>query len=204
MNCIELNEGTSRVRIFHATSKIFEVDVYINDEKKFENIIFGDFTKYIELKEGSYKVDIYLANDNKNPIISQRVDIPNKKMLTLAITGDLNDLSLLVIPDRVEKIPLEDASIVRVIHLSEDTPSVDLIINGETLFDNLEFRQGTEYIKVTPSTYYIKVVINTNQKVILPLKINLKANRIYTIYVVNDTDNISAIQVVDGNTYLCR
>ncbi len=32
----------------------------------------------------------------------------------------------------------------------------------------------------------------------------LKANRIYTIYIVGESPNLRAIQSVDGNTYLCR
>lgn len=49
MDCFEIKNNSSLVRIFHAASQTQNVDVYINDQMVFSDLAFGDFTKYVYL-----------------------------------------------------------------------------------------------------------------------------------------------------------
>ena len=158
MDCFEVKNNSSLVRVFHAVPDVQVVDVYINGQKVFTNFAFGDFTNYIYLDEGEYNIAIYASGETDQPAINQMVDIPSQQIFTVAATGDLNDLSLLVIPDKVTKSPSQRYSAVRIIHLSPTAPGVDVAVNGDTLFEDIEFREGTDYVDLNPGTYNINIM----------------------------------------------
>ena len=204
MDCFEIKNNSSLVRVFHAAPQAPGVDVYVNGQMVFTNLVFGEFTKYVYLDEGEYRVDVYPTGKKDNPVISQMVDLPSQQIFTIAATGDLDDLGLLIIPDKVSKYPSKDYSAVRVIHLSPDAPAVDILVNNNTLFEDISFREGTDYVDVNPGTYNVSIVLNEDKSVVLSLQVMLNPDKIYTIYAVGNPPNLQAIQVVDGNTYVCR
>ena len=192
------------VRVFHAAPQAPNVDVYVNDQMVFSNLAFGDFTRYVYLDEGEYNVSVYLAGQKDRPVINQMVDVPSQQIFTIAATGNLDNLGLLVIPDKVSKSPSQNYSSVRVIHLSPNAPGVDILVDGDTLFEDISFGEGTDYVDLNPGTYNVNVVLNTDKSVVLPLKVTLNPDKIYTIYIIGNPPTLQAVQVVDGNTYACR
>ena len=204
MDCFEIKNNSSLVRVFHAAPQAPNVDVYVNDQMVFSNLAFGDFTRYVYLDEGEYNVSVYLAGQKDRPVINQMVDVPSQQIYTIAATGNLDNLGLLVIPDKVSKSPSQNYSSVRVIHLSPNAPGVDILVDGDTLFEDISFGEGTDYVDLNPGTYNVNVVLNTDKSVVLPLKVTLNPDKIYTIYIIGNPPTLQAVQVVDGNTYACR
>lgn len=204
MDCFEIKNNSSLVRVFHAAPQAPNVDVYVNDQMVFSNLAFGDFTRYVYLDEGEYNVSVYLAGQKDRPVINQMVDVPSQQIFTIAATGNLDNLGLLVIPDKVSKSPSQNYSSVRVIHLSPNAPGVDILVDGDTLFEDISFGEGTDYVDLNPGTYNVNAVLNTDKSVVLPLKVTLNPDKIYTIYIIGNPPSLQAVQVVDGNTYACR
>ena len=204
MDCFEIKNNSSLVRVFHAAPQAPNVDVYVNDQMVFSNLAFGDFTRYVYLDEGEYNVSVYLAGQKDRPVINQMVDVPSQQIFTIAATGNLDNLGLLVIPHKVSKSPSQNFSSVRVIHLSPNAPGVDILVDGDTLFEDISFGEGTDYVDLNPGTYNVNVVLNTDKSVVLPLKVTLNPDKIYTIYIIGNPPTLQAVQVVDGNTYACR
>lgn len=204
MDCFEIKNNSSLVRVFHAAPQAPNVDVYVNDQMVFSNLAFGDFTRYVYLDEGEYNVSVYLAGQKDRPVINQMVDVPSQQIFTIAATGNLDNLGLLVIPDKVSKSPSQNYSSVRVIHLSPNAPGVDILVDGDTLFEDISFGEGTDYVDLNTGTYNVNVVLNTDKSVVLPLKVTLNPDKIYTIYIIGNPPTLQAVQVVDGNTYACR
>lgn len=204
MDCFEIKNNSSLVRVFHAAPQAPNVDVYVNDQMVFSNLAFGDFTRYVYLDEGEYNVSVYLAGQKDRPVINQMVDVPSQQIFTIAATGNLDNLGLLVIPDKISKSPSQNYSSVRVIHLSPNAPGVDILVDGDILFEDISFGEGTDYVDLNPGTYNVNVVLNTDKSVVLPLKMTLNPDKIYTIYIIGNPPSLQAVQVVDGNTYACR
>lgn len=204
MDCFEIKNNSSLVRIFHAAPQAQNIDVYVNDQMVFSDLAFGDFTKYVYLDEGEYNVSVYLAGQKDRPIINQMVDVSSQQIFTVAATGNLDNLGLLVIPDKVSKSPSQSYSSLRVIHLSPNAPGVDILVDGDKLFEDISFEEGTDYVDLNPGTYNVNVVLNTDKSVVLPLKVTLNPDKIYTIYIIGNPPTLQAVQVVDGNTYACR
>lgn len=59
MDCFEIKNNSSLVRVFHAAPDVGNVDVYVNDQMVFNNLAFGDFTKYVYLDQGQYNIAVY-------------------------------------------------------------------------------------------------------------------------------------------------
>lgn len=204
MDCFEIKNNSSLVRIFHAAPQAQNIDVYVNDQMVFNDLAFGDFTKYVYLDEGEYNVSVYLAGQKDIPVINQMVDVLSQQIFTVAATGNLDNLGLLVIPDKVSKSPSQSYSSLRVIHLSPNAPGVNILVDGDILFEDISFEEGTDYVDLNPGTYNVNVVLNTDKSVVLPLKVTLNPDKIYTIYIIGNPPTLQAVQVVDGNTYACR
>ena len=204
MDCFEIKNNSSLVRVFHAAPQAPNVDVYVNDQMVFSNLAFGDFTRYVYLDEGEYNVSVYLAGQKDRPVINQMVDVPSQQIFTIAATGNLDNLGLLFIPYKLSKSHSQNYSSVRVIHLSPNAPGVDILVDGDTLFEDISFGEGTDYVDLNPGTYNVNVVLNTDKSVVLPLKVTLNPDKIYTIYIIGNPPTLQAVQVVDGNTYACR
>lgn len=204
MDCFEIKNNSSLVRIFHAAPQAQNIDVYVNDQMVFSDLAFGDFTKYVYLDEGEYNVSVYVAGQKDRPIINQMVDVSSQQIFTVAATGNLDNLGLLVIPDKVSKSPSQSYSSLRVIHLSPNAPGVDILVDGDKLFEDISFEEGTDYVDLNPGTYNVNVVLNTDKSIVLPLKVTLNPDKIYTIYIIGNPPTLQAVQVVDGNTYACR
>lgn len=204
MDCVKIESGTSLLRVFHAAPQAPAVDVYINEKLVFSNLQFTQFSSYVKLKEGEYRIDIFQTGTMVQPIISGSLDLDEGQMLTIAAIGNLDDLSLLVINDNADKKASSKVSSFRVVHLSPNTPAVDILVNNKILVENLAFKQNTSYVDIAPGSYNIEAVLNSNKESVLVFGAMLKANRIYTIYIVGESPNLRAIQSVDGNTYLCR
>ena len=204
MDCVKIESGTSLLRVFHAAPQAPAVDVYINEKLVFSNLQFTQFSSYVKLKEGEYRIDIFQTGTMLQPIISGSLDLDEGQMLTIAAIGNLDDLSLLVINDNADKKASPKVSSFRVVHLSPNTPAVDILVNNKILVENLAFKQNTSYVDIAPCSYNIEAVLSSNKESVLVFGVMLKANRIYTIYIVGESPNLRAIQSVDGNTYLCR
>lgn len=204
MDCVKIESGTSLLRVFHAAPQAPAVDVYINEKLVFSNLQFTQFSSYVKLKEGEYRIDIFQTGTMLQPIISGSLDLDEGQMLTIAAIGNLDDLSLLVINDNADKKASPKVSSFRVVHLSPNTPAVDILVNNKILVENLAFKQNTSYVDIAPGSYNIEAVLSSNKESVLVFGVMLKANRIYTIYIVGESPNLRVIQSVDGNTYLCR
>lgn len=204
MDCFKSKEGNSIVRVLHASPNAPEVDVYIDDKLAIENLSFTNFSDYSYLKEGVHTIKVTPTNDSSTVVINKVVDVPNDKIFTIAAVGNLDNIDLLLIEDDVNEVPSTKESTVRVVHLSPDAPAVDIIANDNTIFEDVNFKENTDYIKVPAGMYDIKLALSENKDPVLSSKVNLKANRIYTIYAVGNPPDLGLIQSVDVNTYLCR
>lgn len=204
MDCIKLENDSSLARIFHASKEGPPVDVYINDKLVFSNIEFKNFSKYIKLKEGNYRVDVYEYEKTEKPLLNQTVQINPNEVYTISIVGDVGNLSLLVINDYVSKTMNDDYSSFRVINLSANGSPIDIVVDGDILFKDIGYKQGTIYADVKINEYNMKIIDSKDDKTLLKFKSKFNPNKIYTLYLVGNKEGSNVIKSVDGNTYIFR
>lgn len=204
MDCFKTKEGNSIVRVFHASPNAPAVDIYINGEVFAPELGFTGMSDYSYLEEGMHTIEIRSMGDSTTTILTKMIDVPDDRIFTIAIVGNLDNLEFILIEDDIDEIPSPKESTVRVIHLSPDSPNVNVFANGNSLFENLEFKGNSDYTKVPSGAYSMDVTSSNTGDIVLSGNLNLKANRIYTIYVIGNPPSLGLIQSVDVNSYLCR
>lgn len=204
MDCFKTQEGTSIVRAFNASPDAPAVDVYIDGQLVVEDLSFTNFSDYSYLEEGIHTIQVTPGGDVSTVLINKMVDVPDDRIFTIAAVGNLEDIGLLLIEDDINEVPSTKEATLRVVRLSPNSPAVNVIANNNTLFRNINFKESPGYIKVPSGMYDIKIALSENGDVVLSNKINLKANRIYTIFAIGNHPNLELMQSVDVNTYLCR
>ncbi|GAA0711791.1 DUF4397 domain-containing protein [Paraclostridium ghonii] len=204
MDCFKTKDGNSIVRVFHASPNAPAVDVYIDGQLAVKDLSFTNFSDYSYLPEGMHTIQITPTGDPSKIVINKMVDVPDDRIFTIAAVGNLEDIELLLLEDDINEVPSTKEATLRVVHLSPDAPAVNIIANNNTIFKNINFKESSNYIKVPAGMYDVKVALSENENIVLSSKVNLKANRIYTIFAVGNPPNLGLIQSVDVNTYLCR
>ncbi|MCH9680876.1 MAG: DUF4397 domain-containing protein [Deltaproteobacteria bacterium] len=101
--------------------------------------------------------------------------------------------------------PPADMAMVRVMHLGVNAPGVDVFANGEgPVFENLEFRNSTQYAEVPAGDYTFDVSVTgmpADQAVLSPM-LTLDADTSYTAVAIGDLNeaapiDLQAIALVD-------
>lgn len=192
----------SYVRVLNASPDAPAVDIYINGGLIFKNIKFKDFTEYVQLSMGQYKMDVYPVGQMDKPVLAQNIQVPEKQVITIAAAGNFEDLQLIpYIEGNADGLAMNQSR-VRLIHLSPDAPEVDVLINGQIAFDNVGFMDATDYIQVASGTYNIVVNLAGTNDTVLTFSPQLNSQKVYTIYVVGNPPNLSEIQSLDGSTFV--
>lgn len=202
----------SLVRVFHASPDAPTVDVYIDQFPIAKNLDYKNFSYYVPVPVGNYDVEVYPAGDENDPVLSINIDVPGGQIITVAATGNLDDLTLLPIIDDATQMVNEGEAKVRFYHLSPDAPEVYITANGNELFENISFREGSEYADVPSGSYNIQAYPIGANEAALSSTININEDKIYTIYAIGSADSnseaylagneLEVIQSVDGNTFV--
>lgn len=106
------------------------------------------------------------------------------------------------------EVPI-DISYARLFHASPTAPAVDVYINNKLVSKNLKYGNFTEYFKVAPGTYNIKVFATGDKTMpVLNTNYNIPANSIFTIAAINEPENLglyviedTPMDIPEGNLY---
>jgi len=90
---------------------------------------------------------------------------------------------------------------VRVIHTSYDAPAVDVRVDGAVAISDLGYGEPSGYADVTAGTRSVTVTPNgATSPIVISADLTLDKDVDYTVYAVNNLDNIEPIVTVDNRT----
>ncbi len=190
------------VRVIHTVPDAPNVDIYANDELIISDLAYGNYTDYLSIPEGTYKISLYVAGTKKSPVLANMLTVNKNTILTVAAVGMLSEIGLLAIKDANESKELDKAQI-RFLHLSPNAPAVDITLpNGTVVFRNVSYKQVTQYIDVEPMNYTLQVRVAGTSNVVLTVpNINLIADKYYTVYaigLVDEKPELEALLLLDA------
>ncbi len=198
--------NSAYVRLLHAVPNAPAVDVYANGMLIARNLNYREFTEYQAFRAGTYQIEVFPTGRRDNPVLRTTVTLPDLSIFTVAVVGELPNISLLPIAE--PKLPIPQGMVMlRFSHLAPTAPNVDVILsNGTVLFSDVRFKETTPYIIVPPQTYHIRVRVSGTDHVVLDVpNIHLLPDRFYTIYAIGLVNGQPGLQVLiplDGNTYI--
>lgn len=191
-----------KVRVIHTVPDAPNVDIYANDKLIISNLAYGDYTDYLSIPEGTYKISLYVAGTKDSPVLSNMITVNKNSILTVAAVGTLSDIGLLAITDSNEARKPGKA-MIRFLHLSPNAPAVDTTLpDGTVIFSNVAYKHITPYIDVMPMNYTLQVRVAGTSNVVLTVPdVNLNADRYYTIYAIGlagGSPELEALLLQDG------
>jgi hypothetical protein len=209
-----LTSQYSFIRVFNSLIRPEALDVYMNNDFLLaKDLKAVQTSSYVPGSGGKYSIQVYLTNTKDNPILEvDDVEIIGGQLMTLAITGDLNNLKLVPIIDNVEQEPKPNKSVVRFYNLTPDSLIFLMVSNGYKLARKVESISGNEYMEILTGTYQVSVFSSDEIGQILNTDIKMNGDKIYTLYCVGTSNpelkklglgyNFQIIQVLDGNTII--
>lgn len=194
-------EDYSLVRILHAVPDGDEVDVYINGFPFYSDIKFAQFTPYIYVPEGEYIFSVYLKDEKDKPLAETKIKIYSEELITAAIITTKEGIELLPIAEEIG-MPYGNRSKFKFVHLVPNAPAVNIAMDGEDVFTNVEYATYTDYEEIVPKEYKMDIEVAKNNKIAISNKVNINPSRVYTFYAIGNAPNIDIIQTLDGATFL--
>lgn len=196
----------SYVRLLHASPNAPAVDVFANNITIARNLRYKEFTQYLPIFPGRYRVRVFPSGQHQRPVLETTVNIPPRSIFTGAVTGLLPDINLLPVPEPPMPTVLRRAYL-RVVHLSPNAPAVDVVLpDGTKVFRNVSYEEITDYRPVRKGTYTFEVrPAGTNKTVLTIRDVRLDSRRFYTIFVVGLAGKrppLEALLSIDANTYI--
>lgn len=172
----------SFVRFLHVSPGSPSINVSLDGKILAENL--DNISQYFPVEQGDRHIQLIDSRDETNPLVDTQVGISSDEKITLALIGTFPDLVLLPISFDVAPISQSEV-LVRFTHLSPNTPNVDVkLVDGENIFKNIEYRQITDFITITPGVYHVQLKLTDKEETLFTsARLELKAGEAYTIYV---------------------
>ena len=188
------DENYSLVRALHAVVDGDVVDIYLNGSPFFNNVQFTNFTPYVYVPEGKYKIEVFLRDQKENPIITDNIEINAGELNTIAVIGESGKtIEILPIKEEME-IPTGNKSKVRFIHLVPNGRSVNILLDKEMVLEDAEYKEVTPYTDIDPKTYQVDVLLNENGQLIRQIRVTINPGRVYSFYALGNKPNFQIFQ----------
>jgi hypothetical protein len=157
--------GAAWVRVLHGSPDAPEVDVYVGADlataakvDALSGLTFGEITAYAEVPAGTYAIKVCATADAAVcPIEVASLAIAADTKYTITASDELASIDANVFVDAPDGA-VTDAQ-VRVVHLSADTPAVDVLLQDGTSIgiDGLTYPNATGYAVFPGGDYDLKV-----------------------------------------------
>lgn len=188
------------VRVLHGSPDAPSVDVFVNATKvdALSGVTFGQLTAYAAVPGGTYSIKVCATADNTVcPIGPINLTFEAGKKYTIAASDLLAQIKANVFEDGS---PVAGKASVRVVHLSADTPAVDVLTqDGATkVVDNLAYPDATGYLQLAPGSYDLKVCAHADNTVcpLDPAALDLAGGTAYTVFAVGGLQPASGQQAL--------
>ncbi len=139
------------VRVAHFSPDAPAVDVLIDGEQVLAEFAYGEVSPYLEVAPGTYTVTITAAGDPGTVVFDDQVTFESA-FYTVAAIGELGAETF-----RPEILVDAGSALVRLFHAAPDAPAVDVLADGEPIFQNVAFEESTDYLAVPAGSYTLAV-----------------------------------------------
>jgi hypothetical protein len=190
--------GKAWVRVLHGSPDAPQVDVYVGADlataakvDALSGLSFGDISDYAEVDPGTYAVKVCATADaTVCPIQVASLVVAADTKYTVAASNLLASIQANVFVDDASTSNTTEAQ-VRVVHLSADTPAVDVLTQDGTSIgiDGLTYPNrapATGYAAFPPGSYDLKVCAAADTSVcpLDPGALALEAGKAYSVFAI--------------------
>ncbi len=181
------DETAARLRVIHASPDAPAVDVCADGQVAFSQAPFPSATAYASLDAATYAIQVIAAGAgcDSDAVIAANLPLEEGQDVSVVAVNFLSDIEPLVLVDD-NASPGSGNAKVRFVHAGPDAPTVDITLtDGTTLFDDISFKEASDYLQVAAGSYDLQVRDATGETVVLTLNgVELVAGKVYTVFAV--------------------
>lgn len=175
--------ATARVMVTHASPDAPGVDLLVDGMVvNSAPLTFPNSTDYLTVNAGTRNVKVNVSGSATTVINADLTLLANQSYSVFAANA-VSMIEPLVFQDDLT-MPAAGKAHVRFLHLSPDAPTVDITLSdGTTIFDDISFKQITDFLPLDAGTYNLQVRTADGVTVVLDLGgISLTDGKIYTVF----------------------
>ncbi|AXY00485.1 DUF4397 domain-containing protein [Vibrio alfacsensis] len=207
------------VQVVHAAAGVPEVNVFVTEPgadlmtaSPVATLDYKGFTDVINIPNGDYQIRLALSTDTTNtPVFdSGPVSLTANSELTVAAINKGGSVSespvkLLVLDGTGSSTILSvgdsfgardgvGLSELRVGHLVDGAPNVDVLLDGNTVLSDVMFKDISDYLPVAAMSYNASVIADGVADPIINADISLESGKTYSVYAVGMVSPSIAIE----------
>ncbi|WP_276301584.1 DUF4397 domain-containing protein [Halorussus lipolyticus] len=124
--------------------------------------------------------------------------------VALAVVASLGVGSVASLTNPTATVQDPENSAVRIAHMSADAPAVDVLVDNETIAQDLEFGDVTDYLDLQEGEYRVSIVTAENETTVLARQVSVPANDRLTLAAVgqvaeNATEEFRLVALQDAS-----
>lgn len=180
---------TSLIRAFQALPELPPVDIYINGIWGARYLQYKDMARYKAFCFTSYNITIFPTGNREKTLADIKdIRLPLGQIITLAITGSVDNINILPIIDNINERITTDQTKIRIYNLDNSVISFQMSSPNGSINDSLSYLQGTAYTLINPGSHRFQLASNNPNLQPIDINIDLNPGRIYTLYVTGSMD----------------
>ena len=171
------------VSFYHCAPNVHDLDIIVDGQTKVNNapVKYGDYSDYLAFYTGQR--DFEFVKDNHNDVlVDTTLTLLANKTYSVFLANPLDSVQAVVLLDSA-KTPDEGKAMIRFVHLSPDSPVLDIFIGTEKAFTELNYKTGTYFREMNAGkkTLQFKTNNGTNDILLTVPNVELKAGEYYTV-----------------------
>jgi len=171
------------VSFYHCAPNVNDLDIIVDRQTKVNSspVGYGDYSDYLAFYTGQR--DFEFVRDNNNDVLVDTTFtlVPNKTY-SIFVANPLDSVQAVVLLDSA-KTPGEGKAMIRFVHLSPDSPNLEVFIADEKAFPELSYKTGTAFKEIAAGKNTLEFkTYDVNQEVLLTVpNVEMKAQEYYTV-----------------------
>jgi len=154
-NAAPADSHTARLRFLHAVVGAPNVDVLFNDKIVFENVAYGQLFDYQNVGAAVYRIDLYETNTNNHLQALNDYQIIGGQETTIVAMGTPGHIAIM--PYNYYQYTYFQ---LRFIHTSPDAGTVSVLLEGETIWNDISFGTITTFKEFTSNKKHLAITSN--------------------------------------------
>ena len=193
------------IRFMNASPGEPDVDIYVNGRKVAGNLLYRNFTEYMKVFPGWYRIAVYKAGEKRNPLTVTNLRVQANDIITMAVIGLAGDISTQTINDSRRWLNRNQAY-VRFVQLSPNAPSMDAYWDDALVLAELNYLDVSRYLQTAAGSHNLKMRDSlSGANLVESPDVTVEKGKAYTIYIVGDINDRTGLQIIvplEGITYL--
>lgn len=193
------------IRFLNASPAEQRVDIYVNGRKVADSLLYREFTEYMKVFPGWYRVAVYAAGTRTKPLAVTTLQVQANDILTMAVVGLADHISTQTINDSRRWLGRSHAY-VRFVQLSPNAPTMDAYWDDALVLAELNYQDVSRYLQTTAGSHNLKMRDSlSGANLVESPDVSVENGNAYTIYIVGDMNDRTGLQILvplEGATYL--